>query len=86
MMAEGLRQTKGSVDEYRVFVEPWGFQLSDVAAPVSLWWGEDDRLVTRALIDTLAGGLRRCELTVAPDAGHFVAVDRWPDMLAPFAG
>lgn len=85
MIAEGLRQTKGAVDEYRVFVEPWGFDSSDISVPVRVWWGDQDRLVSRQLIDALVKPLPVCELTVVPDAGHFVAFDRWPDVLAPVA-
>ena len=73
MMAEGLRQTKGAVDEYRVFVEPWGFELSDIRRRCSVWWGDQDRLVSRPLIDALVKPLPACEFTVVPDAGHFVS-------------
>jgi pimeloyl-ACP methyl ester carboxylesterase len=86
MMVEGLRQTKGAVDEYLVFVEPWGFELDDITTPVRVWWGDQDRLVSKSLIDALVKPLPACELTVVPDAGHFVAFDRWRDVLAPVAG
>lgn len=85
MVAEALRQPHGAVDEYRVFTDPWGFDPSTITAPVHVWWGTDDRLVARPLVDSLVASLPTCRLTVVPDAGHFVAVDRWADVLAPVA-
>jgi pimeloyl-ACP methyl ester carboxylesterase len=85
MVAEALRQSHGAVDEYRVFTDPWGFDPSGVTTPVQVWWGTDDQLVSRPLLDALVASLPACHLTVVPDAGHFVAVDRWADVLAPVA-
>jgi pimeloyl-ACP methyl ester carboxylesterase len=85
MVAEGLRQTMGAVDEYRAFVGPWGFTPAEVEVPVQLWWGSDDPLVARELIESLAEALPSCELHAVADAGHFVAFDRWREVLAPLA-
>lgn len=83
MVAEGLRQTKGAVDEYRAFVEPWGFDASSIEQPVRVWWGDQDQLVPRPLLDALVALLPSCEVTVVADAGHFVAYDRWAEVLGP---
>lgn len=85
MVAEALRQSHGAIDEYRVFADPWGFDPSTITAPVHVWWGTDDQLVARPLVDALVASLPAGRLTVVPDAGHFVAVDRWADVLAPVA-
>lgn len=86
MVAEGLRQPEGAVDEYRAFVEPWGFDPVEVAQPVRIWWGDQDQLVPRSFIDVLGRSLGSSEVSVVRDAGHFVAFDRWPDVLAAHAG
>jgi pimeloyl-ACP methyl ester carboxylesterase len=85
MVAEGLRQTNGTLDEYRVFVEPWGFDPAEITQPVGIWWGDQDQLVPRGLIDVLVDLVPSCELNVVPAAGHFVAFDRWSEVLAPHA-
>lgn len=85
MVAEALRQSRGAVDEYRVFTDPWGFDPGAVVTPVHVWWGTDDQLVARPLIDALVEALPVCHLTEVPGAGHFVAFDRWGDVLAAAA-
>jgi pimeloyl-ACP methyl ester carboxylesterase len=85
MIAHGLRHTRGAVDEYVAWAEPWGFELAAVTTPVDVWWGDADRLVARQLIEPLAHQLPHAEFTVVPGAGHFVAFDRWEDVLAPVA-
>ncbi len=80
-VAEGMRQPNGVVDDYRAFTGPWGFAPEDVHVAVRLWWGEDDTLVSKTLTDELVRRLPHVELTQVRNAGHFLAVDRWADVL-----
>jgi pimeloyl-ACP methyl ester carboxylesterase len=83
LVREGLARTSGAADEYETWVKPWRFAPGEVRAPAQLWWGADDRLVARGLMQPLADQLPHASFHVVPDAGHFVAFDRWRDVLAP---
>lgn len=39
---------EGWEDDYLAFAEPWGFELSAVQVPVSVWYGSDDQRATEA--------------------------------------
>ncbi len=84
-VVEALRRPRGAVEEYRVFAAPWGFAPEDVSTPARVWWGEEDRLVPRGDAETLGRRLPQAELTVVPGAGHFVAFQRWAEVLGDLA-
>ncbi|MDX6699047.1 MAG: hypothetical protein QOE65_2444 [Solirubrobacteraceae bacterium] len=72
-VAEAFRQgTEGAVLDYRALGTPWGFDLADVAAPVTLWHGETDRVVPAAHTPRLAARLPHADPHVVPGAGHLV--------------
>jgi pimeloyl-ACP methyl ester carboxylesterase len=75
-----------AADIVAVQVAPWGFDPRAVGAPVELFYGEDDVLITpahgRYWQDTLADG----RLHLVPDAGHLVVMKAWADVLAALAG
>jgi pimeloyl-ACP methyl ester carboxylesterase/glycosidase len=82
MFVEGARQgVAGFVDDWIATVRPWGFALRDVDREVHLWWGDGDRLTTRAHTEHLASALPRAKLTIYPGEGHNVAVTHWADVL-----
>lgn len=81
-MAHALRQPEGIVEEYLVESRPWGFELNDADVPVALWQGADDHLVPPHWMNILAGALPSAQVHLVPDAGHFVAYDRWAEVLA----
>ena len=60
---------------------PWGFELADVRAPVTLWWGKDDRVCPPPIGDAFAERLPHAELRLV-DGTHQILFSRWRDILA----
>ena len=65
---------------------PWGFTLADVDADVSIWQGEQDVAVLRSQADALVGGLSRGHMKLVPDAGHWLILSRWAEILSDLKG
>ncbi len=61
---------------------PWSFRLEDIRVPVHIWHGEQDRLVSLAMGQRLAGLIPGARLTVLPNVGHFVM--DYPEHVADF--
>lgn len=59
---------------------PWGFDLTDVRAPVTLWWGRDDRVCPPPIGAAFAERLPRAELRLV-DGTHQLLFSRWRDIL-----
>lgn len=66
----------GMVDDDLAYVAPWGFTPRDVAAPVLLLHGEDDRVVPVAHARALADRLPSAELLLGPGDGHVSVLRR----------
>jgi pimeloyl-ACP methyl ester carboxylesterase len=53
----------GWIDDCIAFTRPWGFELSAIDVPTSVWFGPEDALVSTAhqeyLLSTVAGAQRR---------------------------
>lgn len=79
--AEGLRDTKGVLDDYHVFGQPWGFEPSDLHLPTHLWQGDADELVPPGWGERLAAAIDGAELHVVEGGTHFLAYDRWDEIL-----
>jgi pimeloyl-ACP methyl ester carboxylesterase len=87
MMGEAFRHgTVGYVEDWVATFQPWGFRLADVQRPATVWWGEDDPLVSGAHTKRLAAGIPGARLVVVPDAGHSIAIAQWRAILASVAG
>jgi pimeloyl-ACP methyl ester carboxylesterase len=68
----------GLCDDDLAFVAPWGFDVSDIRAPVLLVQGGDDRVIPPAHAESL---LRECtdgELWVRPNDGHISILNACP--------
>ena len=63
----------------------WGFALADVRAPVTLWWGRDDRVCPPPIAHAFAARLPRAELRLV-DGNHQLLFSRWRDILADVSG
>jgi pimeloyl-ACP methyl ester carboxylesterase len=59
---------------------PWGFGLADVRAPVTLWWGRDDRVCPPPIGEAFASRLPHAELRLV-DGTHQLLFSRWRDIL-----
>lgn len=79
--AEGLTDTRGVLDDYHVFGAPWGFEPSDLRVPTHLWQGDADELVPPSWGERLAAAIAGAELHVVEGGTHFLAYDRWDDIL-----
>jgi pimeloyl-ACP methyl ester carboxylesterase len=64
---------------------PWGFALSDVRAPVTLWWGERDTVCPPSIGRAYAERLPNAELRLV-DGTHQLLFARWRDILADVSG
>jgi pimeloyl-ACP methyl ester carboxylesterase len=64
---------------------PWDFSLAEVRAPVTLWWGADDRVCPPSIGDRFVRELPDAELRVV-DGTHQVLFARWREILADAAG
>ena len=68
---EAVRQgTKGCVQDYRIFGDPWGFSLGEVKVPVQIWEGSDDRTGPPGYRAFLQEHIPHATVTVVPGEGH----------------
>jgi pimeloyl-ACP methyl ester carboxylesterase len=64
---------------------PWGFELADVRAPVTLWWGEHDVVCPPSIARVFAARLPSATLRLTDDT-HQILFSRWREILADAAG
>ncbi len=60
---------------------PWDFELSDVRAPVTLWWGERDHVCPPSIAEEYACRLPSTTLQLVDDT-HQILFSRWREILA----
>ena len=63
---------QGTVNDYRILGDEWGFKLTDIVIEVQLWQGEEDFLLPMAHVKYLTDRLRFSKLTIVPGQGHFL--------------
>jgi pimeloyl-ACP methyl ester carboxylesterase len=71
----------GLIDDDLAFVASWGFDLADVAVPVLLVQGADDRVVPVAHARWMAAHIPGAELRIRPGDGHISVLDTVPAAL-----
>lgn len=86
-IAEGVRPgAAGAVRDLHLYGRPWGFDLSAISLPVSLWHGEADATVPVAMGRLLASQLPDCRARFLAGEGHFsVPVRYMGEILAGLA-
>jgi pimeloyl-ACP methyl ester carboxylesterase len=71
----------GLIDDDVAFVAPWGFAVADVAAPVLLVRGGEDRVVPPAHAERLLRDLPRGKLWPRPGDGHVSVLAACPEAM-----
>jgi pimeloyl-ACP methyl ester carboxylesterase len=80
---EALRHSAdGWIDDALAFCAPWGFDVSDIKAPVLLWHGEDDVFSPVAHARWLADRIPNVHVSISPNRAHFGALEVMPDVLS----
>jgi pimeloyl-ACP methyl ester carboxylesterase len=65
------RGTDGWRDDDLAFVQPWGFDVGSIDAPLVMWQGREDRMVPFAHGEWLAASLPGVRAHLTDDEGHF---------------
>lgn len=69
-------------DDDRAFVGDWGFELSQIVIPVSVWQGGEDRMVPFAHGEWLAAHVPGSRAHLFPDEGHLsLGVTRFAEIV-----
>ncbi|HEX4525486.1 MAG TPA: alpha/beta fold hydrolase [Gaiellaceae bacterium] len=63
---------------------PWGFELADVRAPVSIWWGERDDVCPPSIARVYEERLPNATLRLTDDT-HQILFSRWRELLSAAA-
>jgi pimeloyl-ACP methyl ester carboxylesterase len=83
-IAEGLRHAHGVIDEYHCMAVPWGFEPSAIACRSEVWQGDADDLVPASWGRRLADAIPGASLREVSGGTHFLAYDRWDEILEAF--
>jgi pimeloyl-ACP methyl ester carboxylesterase len=79
---EAFRQgSRGLARELRLIGRDWGFRPEEIRVPVSLWYGERDRVCPPAIGRDLAARIPGAVLHVVDD-WHQLLFSRWRELLA----
>jgi pimeloyl-ACP methyl ester carboxylesterase len=74
------------VEDYLVCCRPWGFDPVDVAGPVHVWHGMQDKLVPVMTALHLASALGNSEVSIDLEEGHFFYKRRIVEILGGVVG
>ena len=81
-VAEGLRPgIRGSIQEMKIFAQPWKLPFEAIKAPVMLWQGTADRNVPVSAALHLAKLIPNCELVHIEGAGHYWIFEHMEEVL-----
>ncbi len=70
-----------AAQDFSLFATPWGFRLEDIAVPVHVWHGDEDRNVPLAHGRLQAERIPGARLHECPGQGHLLALDRLEEIL-----
>lgn len=81
-MEEGVRNSRGVIDEYRAMVSPWGFDPAGVSASVAVHQGSADKLVPQSWGRDLAAMLGNATFHLHAGDGHMIGLTKRAEVLA----
>lgn len=64
---------------------PWGFELGEMEAPVTIWYGEHDRVTPVSIAHDFAQRLPNATLRIVEGGTHQVLFSRWREILEDVA-
>ncbi|HEY7736529.1 MAG TPA: alpha/beta fold hydrolase [Candidatus Limnocylindrales bacterium] len=70
--------SEGLIDDDLAFVAPWGFELSDITAPVLIVQGGEDRVIPPDHAEALSRAIPSAELWLRAGDGHVSILDASP--------
>lgn len=76
-----LQGAQGVYHDFRLLMSDWGFSLDQIARPVTLLHGDDDKLVPVSIAQLNHEQLRNSTLVEVPRRGHFMAFDITSDIV-----
>ena len=84
IFAESTREAhRNGVDgdawEWKLYVNPWGFDLGTIQKEIGLWYGLYDRQAPVGMGRYLAEALPNTRLTEVEDGGHFSTINNHSD-------
>lgn len=75
---------QGDAWEWRLYVRPWGFRLSEVKTEIELWYGEYDRTTPAAIGRHYSHHLSNSYLNVVPNSGHFSTINNHIELILSY--
>ncbi|MBI3954879.1 alpha/beta hydrolase [Candidatus Gottesmanbacteria bacterium] len=80
--SEAFRQgKKGCYHDLKLYINDWGFKLSDIKAKVFLWYGEDDKNVSVNMGKYYASQIPNSKLIIYPNEGHLILNTHYEEIL-----
>jgi pimeloyl-ACP methyl ester carboxylesterase len=64
-----------------LITSPWGFDPTNIALPLALWHGTEDRIVPFAATRAVAARVPHADLRLLPGEGHYYVFERWREIL-----
>jgi len=68
------RSSRGAVEDFSALTAPWGFDLTAIRCPVTIWHGLADTYVPPAMGTYLAATIPGATLREFPDEGHLLII------------
>jgi pimeloyl-ACP methyl ester carboxylesterase len=65
---------------------PWGFEPAGIVVPTRIWQGDADTLVPPSWAKRLGAAIGGATVTMVEGAGHYLAADRFDEILAAAIG
>jgi pimeloyl-ACP methyl ester carboxylesterase len=80
--AESLRRGVDAFAwEVQLAARPWGFSLSDIRVPVTVWHGGKDNSIPPAMGEHIAATIPGARLHLLPDESHLFFLSRWREIV-----